>query len=155
MFTQPAAPSSGDSLNWASLNGALLLVEPTGVQQNIQTVHGLTDAVAATVSVLDGPLKGTVYGSALVFPKVLQSQLSAQLGQMVLGRLGQGAAQPGKSAPWQLQGSTPADQQVGAAFVQARQSGQFAQPQQAQPQQQPQPQPQQQVQQQVPGDVPF
>lgn len=113
-----AAPASASGIDWKELLGSLLLVEPTGVKSGIPTVHGESDAVEATIAVLDGPKSGTVYDSALVFPRVLQSQLSSKVGQKVLGRLTQGQARPGQSAPWLLAEATEQDVQTGMAYLQ-------------------------------------
>ncbi|KQP24315.1 hypothetical protein [Aeromicrobium sp. Leaf272] len=40
---------------------------------------------------------------------MLQSQLRGSVGQKVLGRLGQGNAKPGQSAPWLLNEATADD----------------------------------------------
>ena len=61
------------------------------------------------------PVEGT--DGVLVFPRVLQSQLKPKVGQMVLGRLGQGTAKPGQSAPWMLTEPTDADRTVGLAHL--------------------------------------
>lgn len=115
-FAAPAAP--GEGITWSELNGSLLLIDVLGVETGINTSLGAKDAVRANVAVLDGAQAGTEYPDALIFPKVLGSQLRARVGQKVLGRLGQGQAKPGQSAPWLLSEATPADQQVGMAWLQ-------------------------------------
>lgn len=167
-FADPAAPSAG--IQWGELNGALLLIEVTGVEQGIQTQFGAADAVRADVTVLDGPKQGEEHDDTLIFPKLLASQLRPRVNQKVLGRLGQGAGKPGQSPPWMLNQATPQDQQLASQYLAA----QMAQPGQQQPQANPQPQgqgpqqpqqtaaqqwPQQQGQQQggqgQPASVPF
>lgn len=107
MFAAPAAP--GEGIKFADHLGALLLLDVLGVETGIKTVHGDSDAVKANVNVLDGPGAGESYSETLIFPKVLQSQLRSSVGQKVLGRLGQGNAKPGQSAPWLLNEATPED----------------------------------------------
>lgn len=138
-FADPAAPSSG--IPWAELNGSLLLAKVTSLETDIDTQFGKSDAVRADVTVLDGPKAGEEFVDTLVFPKVLQSQLRARVGQTVLGRLGQGQGKPGQSPPWMLSAATPQDQQTGAAYL-ASKVAQPAPQQQAQPAAQGQPQPQ-------------
>lgn len=106
-FANPAAP--GESVDWQGLSGSLLLIEPTELVQGINTVHGVSNAVRANVTVIDGPQAGQRNEDALIFPKVLQSQVRGKIGQKVLGRLGQGVAKPGMSAPWMLHPATPDD----------------------------------------------
>lgn len=108
-FATPPAPSSG--VKWRDLYGALLAVDVLGVEPDIQTQFGPSDAVRATITVIDGEgdAAGDVYNDALVFPRVLRSQLEAAVGQTVLGRLGQGTAKPGQSAPWILNDPTADD----------------------------------------------
>ena len=113
-FASPATPSG---IEWAALKGSLLVIEPVEVVKGIATSFGTTDAVRATVIVVDGPKAGETYEDTLVFPKVLQAQLSSRVGQKVLGRLGQGQAKPGQSAPWMLLPATPADEQTATKFL--------------------------------------
>lgn len=103
-FASPAAATGG--IDWTSLNGHLLIVEPTEVVHDINTSFGTTDAVRANVTDID---TGTTYDDTLIFPKVLKSQLTSRVGAKVLGRLGQGAAKPSQSPPWVLNEATPAD----------------------------------------------
>lgn len=118
MSTDPfAAPAAANGIKWADVNGALLLIEVRDVEKDIDTTFGKTDAVRADIAVLDGTGKGDTYPDCLIFPKGLQSQLRSRIGQKVLGRLGQGAAKAGQSAPWLLQEATAADKQVGLAYL--------------------------------------
>lgn len=116
-MSQFAAPATPTGIEWATLNGALLIIEPVEVVKDIATNFGTTDAVRATVTVIDGPKANEVFEDTLVFPKVLQAQLNSRLGQKVLGRLGQGQAKPGQSAPWMLQTATPQDEQTATTYL--------------------------------------
>lgn len=128
-MTDPFAdPGSSVSVDWSEHAGSLLLLTVHGMEHGIQTVHGTTDAVRADVVVLDGSKRGDEYVDALVFPKMLQSQLRSRVGQKVLGRLGQGEAKRGQSAPWLLNPATDADKQAGREYL----SGAMAQPSQPQ-----------------------
>lgn len=110
-------PSSASGIDWKTLHQRLLLIKPKGFEPAISTVHGETSAVQADVVVLDGPEAGTEYADTLVFPKVLQSQIKPQIGGMVLGRLGQGQAKKGQSAPWELAEFSDADAQLARDYI--------------------------------------
>lgn len=118
-FAAPAAPSGG--LDFQALNTKLLLVEVLAVEDHVPTVHTKpgekSPAVRANVTVLDGDPAGETFEDTLIFPKILQSQIRAKVGQKVLGRLTQGQAKPGQSAPWVLAEATPADVSVAEAWV--------------------------------------
>jgi hypothetical protein len=114
-FSQPAEATGG--IEWGPLNGALLIIQPTEIVKDIQTVHGLRDAVRATITVVDGTTAGEVHEDTLVFPKVLVSQLKSRIGQNVLGRLGQGAAKPGQKPPWTLNPGSSQDEQAALAVL--------------------------------------
>lgn len=115
MFATPAAP--GEGIQWADHKGALLLIEVLGIEHAMKTRFGESDAVSVNITVLDGPGKDAHYDTALVFPKLLQSQLKGQVGAKVLGRLGQGAAKSGQSAPWLLEEASAADTSLAEQWV--------------------------------------
>lgn len=119
-----AAPAAATGIEWAELNGKLLVIEPKTVEEGVQTVHGLANPVKADVHVLEAP--GGEYIDTLIFPKVLCAQTGSRIGQKVLGRLGQGQAKPGQSAPWMIQDPTEQDIAVGTAWLNSRQQSQFA-----------------------------
>lgn len=117
-----AKPSSSTGIEWADLKGALLIVKPLEYVASMKTVHGENPAVRADVIVIDdkGSVDaGTEYLDTLIFPKVLQSQVKASIGGMVLGRLGQGVAKPAQSKPWLLAEATEADLKVGNDYIAA------------------------------------
>lgn len=116
-MTQFSQPGTSTGIEWSALNGALLIIEPVEVATGIQTAYGDTDAVRATVHVIDGEHAGTTYDDTLVFPKVLQGQLRSRVGQKVLGRLGQGQAKKGQSPPWKLEAATPQDEQAATQWL--------------------------------------
>lgn len=120
-FDTPAPPGSG--IDWKSLFGALLIIDVHGTKSGIQTVHGPSDAVQATVTVVDGPTAGAVHTDTLVFPRVLQGQLGSKIGKRVLGRLTQGVAKPGQSAPWMLDGEATEGDMAAAGAVLAQLAG--------------------------------
>jgi hypothetical protein len=114
-FAAPAAPGAG--VKWESLSGRLVLVQPRSIETGIATAFGTAEAVRADVVVLDGTDAGTKYDDALIFPKVLQQQLRGRIDEKVLGRVGQGQAKPGQSAPWILAEATEADIKLGVAWL--------------------------------------
>lgn len=116
-FAAPAEPSAG--IKWADLDGELLLIEPSKVEQ-VSTSLGEKEAVYAVVHVITGDDAGTTHEDALIFPKVLVAQLRQQFGEQVLARLGQGKAKPGQSAPWKLLARHEGDGDLALAFLAAR-----------------------------------
>jgi hypothetical protein len=114
-FANPA-PSAG-SIDWNDLNGRLLIFDVTGQEIGIKTSNGTKDPVRADLVVLDGDTAGEKFDDTLVFPTVLISQLKPRIGQKVLGRLGQGIAKPGQSAPWILQDATAEEIAVAEKWV--------------------------------------
>lgn len=119
MFATPAPP--GEGIQWEHHKGALLLLEVTGVEHAVKTRFGESDAVVADITVLDGPGRGEHYDSALIFPKLLQTQTKNAVGQKVLGRLGQGQAKSGQSAPWLLEEASAADTTLAEEWVKRNQ----------------------------------
>jgi hypothetical protein len=115
-FNDPAP--GGDNLDYKVLNGALLLFTVSADQPDtMQTVNGDARPARADVAVLDGPRKGDIYQDALVFPRVLSNSLRPHAGKLVLGRLGQGEAKPGKNPPWTLTPATDAEKETGRKYL--------------------------------------
>lgn len=123
-FTSAAPPSGG--IEWASYKGSLLVVEPLAIESGIQTVHGANDAVRANVFAITGPGTSDDYPDCLVFPKVLQGQLRGKIGSKVVGRLTQGQAKSGQSAPWVLDAATEDDLAKAREWVATRNGASFA-----------------------------
>jgi len=115
-FDDPGAPG-GDKLPLADLNGSLLMFEVREALYDVATTFGKSDPVRVDAHVLDGNEKGQVYTDALVFPKVLAGQLRGKDGHKVLGRLGQGIAKAGQSAPWTLNAATDSDKETGRKYL--------------------------------------
>jgi hypothetical protein len=111
-------PSNSDLLPLDELLGRLLLFTVYEETDPINTVHGPQTAVRADVAVLDGDKAGHTYEDALIFPRVLKSQLRRSAGgMMVLGRLGQGQKKPGQNPPWTLTAASDADKVKANAYV--------------------------------------
>lgn len=117
MFDSPGAASSG--VKWAELSGRLLLIKAHSLQEKIQTSFGEADAVSADVIELDGPDAGTEHKDTLIFPKILISQVKANVGKdrFNLGRLGKGQAKPGQSAPHTLGDPTDSDKEIARKYL--------------------------------------
>lgn len=118
MFAAPSAPSGG--ITWADHKGALLLIDVKSFEPGIATSFGTTDAVKADVTVIEGTGAGESYNDTLIFPKILVSQTKSQIGSKILGRLSQGQAKAGQSAPWLLDAAGPADIAKAEAWVAAQ-----------------------------------
>lgn len=110
-FVQPAAP--GNPVEWATLRGHLLVMQVLEAIDHVPTVHTApgekSPAVRVNLYVLDGPHAGEDHDNTLVFGVALRGQLAPNVGRKVIGRLSQGQASPGKSAPWLLAQATDAD----------------------------------------------
>lgn len=116
-FATPAAPGGG--ITWGDHNGALLLIEPLSFEPQVGTSYGPADAVKANVHVIEGAGAGESYDETLIFPKLLVSQTKNQMGQKILGRLGQGNQKAGQSAPWLLNEASAEDIVKAEAWVAA------------------------------------
>lgn len=123
-FTSAAPPSGG--IDFKEHQGKLLVVEVLGVEAHVPTVHTKpgeqSPAVRANVYVITGPGTSDDFEDTLVFPKVLQGQLKGKIGQKVVGRLTQGLAKPGQSAPWLIDAATADDIQKAREWQAARQA---------------------------------
>lgn len=117
-FVSASAPSGG--IKFDEYKGSLLIIEPLSVEVGIQTAFGTADAVKANVHALTGPTESDDYDETLIFPKVLAGQLKSNIGKRVVGRLGQGTAKPGQSAPWVLEPATAEDLTKAQAWLEAR-----------------------------------
>lgn len=110
-------PASATGIEWASLKENLLLIDVHDLAKDITTTFGITDAIRADITIIDGPDIGTTYTDTLIFPRALKAQLASKIGKKVLGRLGQGQAKPGQNPPWLLSAPTPADQATATAYL--------------------------------------
>jgi hypothetical protein len=99
-----AAPSNAnETVKVADLAGHLLIVRPVEYKTGIATVHGDAEAIEVNIVDLD---TNKEHSSLLWFNVALRNALKTKIGQSVLARIGQGAAKPGKSAPWVLVDAT-------------------------------------------------
>lgn len=107
-----AAPGSTSQIDYNTLKGHLLLIQPVELEHDFPTSLGAKDAVRADVHDLT---TNTSYTDTLIFPKVLVSSLRGRVGQKVLAHLSQGTAKPGQSAPWTLLDATGDAQAIASA----------------------------------------
>jgi hypothetical protein len=94
-FASPAAASAGPKP--ADLQGQLLIFKPIEYRSGIETVNGPADAISCDVTNLD---TNQEYSDVLFFNIAIRNALRPLIGQRVLGRIQQGVAKPGKTAPW-------------------------------------------------------
>ena len=94
-FASPAAASTGPKP--ADLQGQLLIFKPIEYRSGIETVNGPADAISCDVTNLD---TNQEYSDVLFFNIAIRNALRPLIGQRVLGRIQQGVAKPGKTAPW-------------------------------------------------------
>lgn len=98
--------AEGDKIDWKEYLGKLLAVEPSGVEfMATKFSKGeKKECVRATVHVVlkkDGS-EGETLNDVLIFPGVLVGQTKTKVGQIVVGRLGQGNATGDNNPPWKL-----------------------------------------------------
>lgn len=120
-----APPASTSGVPWEELMGRLLVVEPTEHETGIQTTFGEKEAIRATVTVIDQD-EPEAYENVLIFGLVMIGQLRPRLGQMVLGRLTQGAPKAGQKPPWRIEEATAQDQKLGGDWLRNRKATPFA-----------------------------
>ena len=94
-FASPAAASAGPKP--ADLQGQLLIFKPIEYRSGIETVNGPADAISCDVINLD---TNEEHSDVLFFNIAIRNALRPLIGQRVLGRIQQGVAKPGKTAPW-------------------------------------------------------
>jgi hypothetical protein len=131
--TQPtlSSPSGGgDVLKPADVLGHLLLVRPVEFITDMPTQFGNTDTIRVDVvdlsaSDVNGQW-GVVYRDAMWFGRALVGGLRKQIGEFVLGKMGQGVAKPHQSAPNILVDMMPDPNAVATAQLWLAQHPEFA-----------------------------
>lgn len=113
-------PATSEFVDWKDINGALIVLEVEEFIASITTVHGDNAAIKADLHVLEGDLKGETYEGTLIFGRSMVPQLKKRVGEIVLARVGQGAKQKGKNAPWQLQDASPEDRKTALEWYKNR-----------------------------------
>lgn len=110
-------PSDSEFFEIKKHVGALCLVAVNEYVPSMTTAMGTSPAVRAEVAVIDGPGAGARYPDALFFGKKIVPQLKGSIGSTILGRIGQGQARPGQSAPYILEKAGPGDADKANAYV--------------------------------------
>jgi len=109
-----ASGGGSEKVKIADLEGRTVVIIPNEYIANIETVHGSSDAVNATIHDIDG---GVTYESQLIFNRVLVSGLKDKIGKRVLGVVGKGSAKAGKSQPWILVVANEEQTQAAAEYL--------------------------------------
>jgi hypothetical protein len=116
LFDDPADISA---IKWADQKGRLVLIWPREIK-DFKFNNGEEGKVTeARVIVLDAPGGPIEYANTIVFPKVLQGRIRSNVGtgRPNLGRIGQGQAKAGQSAPWELEPASESDKQLAVRFL--------------------------------------
>jgi len=100
-------------------------VTPLEFKESITTAFGESSAIAVDLVDLDTTEE---FNDVLFFGRGLIANLKSNIGAQVLGRMAQGIARPGQSAPWVLEAATDADTQKAIAYVQAKATGNISAP---------------------------
>jgi len=100
-------------------------VTPLEFKEAITTAFGDSPAIAVDLVDLDTTEE---FHDVLFFGRGLIANLKSNIGAQVLGRMAQGLAKPGQSAPWVLEAATDADTQKAIAYVAAKATGNIASP---------------------------
>ena len=115
-FATPSA-ALGDEFKPAAHVGELLLIDVVEHVETMTTEFGETRPIRCNIAVLDGEHKGDVAHDTMLFGIALVNSLKGNVGKKVLGRLGQGVAKPGRSAPWILDDPTDDDKTTARKYL--------------------------------------
>lgn len=131
-FVTPPPPG-GNAIDLNPLQGSLLVIEVTGIEEDVQTAFSEagkpSPAVRANVAVVDGNGAGESYDDVLIWPRYLQGQLRRNVGKKVLGRLTRGVPkQAGQSPPWELSPASNDDLTRATEWANRRRFAQPSQP---------------------------
>jgi hypothetical protein len=100
-----APQQQGDMLNQADCLNHTMVVAPTEFIPHIQTVNTKpgeqSPAIRVNVADFADPDNPVIYRGVLWFG-VISGNLKRQIGSFIAARMSQGAATPGRNAPWQL-----------------------------------------------------
>lgn len=132
-MTDPFQRPSNDFFAAKDYQGKLVLFENIGQPYKKVTKFDKPDdpstVIDADVTVIDADGGPAVFTKSVVFGMALVGTLSRAVpGKPLLGRIGQGEAKQGQSAPWMLLDFTDADAQLAGSYLTARASGQFQAP---------------------------
>ena len=100
------------SVKPADLKGHLLIISPVEYKTGITTSLGEAEAIEVNLVDLD---TNQEHNSVLFFNVGLRNALRGNIGKQVLARISQGAAKPGKSAPWILENAADKSEDIAKA----------------------------------------
>lgn len=120
ILTEPG-PGSSSRIDWKTVYSHLLVIFPRSEEHNIQTMHGVAETVIrADIHDVD---TGQLYGDVLIFPRQLVRQIrdtaNTGTGKAILGKVSQGAPQPGKNPAWMLEKPSQGDYDRARAYLAA------------------------------------
>lgn len=128
-MTDPFARPSSDFFAAKDYQGKLCLFENIGQPGERKTDYGMSPCIDADVTVIDADGGPAVFTRSSVFGAALVGTLGrATPGKPLLGRIGQGQAKAGQSAPWILNDYTDADAALAGQYLTQRSTGQFSSP---------------------------
>ncbi len=109
-------PKSGDQFKAKEHVGRLVaFVDPS--RKEVETEYGVDEATPCRfIVILDGDDAGTVLEDSLVFGNISKDAYANGSEKIVLGRVSQGKAKPGKSAPYILEPAEDSDKAAAAAW---------------------------------------
>lgn len=116
-------PGERSNFKLADHEGALLLITPRSMEEDIETSFGESDAVKADVVVLtktngkalDEPEE---HEGVLIFQRVVIGQLEGKIGKgRVLGTVGRGVAKKGQSAPFLIEVATDEQKDIARKYL--------------------------------------
>lgn len=115
-FTRPSG--GGDQVKIKEDLGSLLVVRLESIERDFSTEYGLVDAARADWIVCDGDNAGETRTGGMIFNTPLVRDLARlQPGGLLVGRLMQGDAKPGKSAPYIFQDFTDEEEALARECV--------------------------------------
>jgi hypothetical protein len=110
-LSAPKQMEQGDQLKPKDIVGHTLILGPIEYIPSIKTEYDKGDDTSQAIKCnvadfAEDPQNPTIYRGVLFFNVSLYNNLRKQIGEFIAGRIYQGQAKPGQSAPWLLQDVT-------------------------------------------------
>ena len=113
-FSKPGAMNA-EGYRHKDHKGHLVIAEAPIERQPVTTQHGEADvAVPHRLHCVDC---AQLWNEPWIFGMVIVNQLTTGANADMLGRIGQGDAKAGRSAPWVLEDATEADEAVAVTYL--------------------------------------
>lgn len=111
--------SNGDQFKFSDHLGALIIARIHTHETGIITKASdePSEALRADVDVIEGPNAGAHYADTLLFGRAIVARNKSKVGKRIVGRVAQGAKQPGRTPAWVLDEPTDADFAKAQAFA--------------------------------------